>query len=65
MFTKINNKPVSSSTSTTDKEFKSKKYELDKPKSSDDEQNMLDYIKEYDKYKDVDNELPDTDLIGN
>lgn len=43
--------------------FKEKKYEIAKPNRDSQTKNILDYAKEYDNYKDVNNELPDTDMI--
>ena len=43
--------------------LKEKKYEIQKPKKASDAKNILDYAKEYDNYKDVNNELPDSDMI--
>ncbi len=44
--------------------YKEKTYKVKKP-SGEQAKNILDYAKEYDKYNDVNNELPDTDLVGN
>lgn len=43
--------------------FKEKDYKLAQPKKEVESKNILDYAKEYDNYKDVNNELPDTDMI--
>ena len=45
--------------------YKTKAYRVEKPANGGDTKNILDYAKEYDKYNDVGNELPDTDLVGN
>ena len=44
--------------------FKEKKYEIEKPKKEVESKNILDYAKEYDNYKDVNNEIPDSDMIN-
>lgn len=44
-------------------DFEEKTYTLAKPKEEMETKNILEYAEEYDNYKDVNNELPDTDMI--
>lgn len=62
---RYNNNVIKNKLGDSSVNYKQKAYKVKKPDSDGEAKNILDYAKEYDKYNDVNNELPDTDLIGN
>jgi len=61
---RYNNSVIESKLKSTTVNYKEKVFKVEKPKGEE-TKNILDYAEEYDNYNDINNELPDSDLVGN